>query len=207
MDERAFVERVGRVRAIAIIRASSKRRARIAMEAAVDGGFQIVEFTLNTPGAIELVRLFSRRRGLTVGAGTVLHARDAAAAVDAGASFLVSPVLDEAVLRRAGRLGVPLIPGTHTPTEMWRAHDAGCPIVKLFPSPGPAYLRYCLGPMPFLRIVPTSGVDPRNARAHLDAGAFAVGLGGALFAERDVAAEDAGAIRRRARSILRAIAR
>lgn len=206
MDEGAFVDLVGRRRAIAILRTTTPELAFVAMDAAVSGGCSVIEFTLNTPGALELIRSFRKRAGIVVGAGTVLTRNDVVASVSAGAEFLVSPVFDPVLLQEAQRLHVPLIPGTHTPTEMWRALQAGCPVVKLFPAPGPDYVRYCLGPMPDLRIVPTSGVDEKTAAAFLQAGAFALGLGSALFPADAVLRKDAKAITRRARSLLRIVA-
>ncbi len=194
-------------RASAILRTSCAEAARPAMEAAVRGGFRIVEFTLTTPGALELIEEFAGRDGLVVGAGTVLSVEQAKAAVDRGASFLVSPVVDEKVIEAAGALGVAVIPGTHTPTEMLRAHRAGAPLQKLFPAPGigAAYVKACLGPMPFLRIVPTAGVDQSNAAAYLAAGAFAVGFVAPLFDPQEIAAGRFAGIQERARSLLQAV--
>ena len=153
-------------------------------------GRTVVEFTLNTPGASERIAEFSGRDGIVVGAGTVLTVDDARDAVRQGARFLVSPVVDPAVIEEAATLGVAVMPGTHTPTEMLRAHRAGAQLQKLFPAPGggPGYVRACLGPLPFLRIVPTSGVDERNAADYLDAGAFAVGFVAPLFDAADMEA-------------------
>jgi 2-dehydro-3-deoxyphosphogluconate aldolase/(4S)-4-hydroxy-2-oxoglutarate aldolase len=105
-------------------------------------------------------------------------------------------------------LGVALIPGVHTPTEMMRAHDDGAPLLKLFPAPagGPAYLRSVLGPLPFLKIVPTNGVDASNIAEWFSAGAWAVGLVGPLFLAEDLAAGNWGAIEARA-ARMRAIAK
>lgn len=187
-------------RCVAIVRAASAEAAGEAMEAAVRGGVRIVEFTMNTPGAVDLVADFARRPGLVAGAGTVLDRAQARAAVAAGARFLVSPVLDEEVLHEADALGVPLLPGCSTPTEMWRAHRMGCAVQKLFPAPagGPAFVRSLLGPMPFLQLVPTSGVDETNVRPYLDAGVLAVGLGGGLFLADDLAGHRWDAIEARA---------
>jgi Entner-Doudoroff aldolase len=176
------------------------------MEAAVRGGFRIVEFTLTIPGALDLVEEFARRRDLVVGAGTVLTADEARAAVGRGARFLVSPVVDPDVIAAGLRAGVAFIPGCQTPTEMLAAHRAGAPLQKLFPAPGtgPAYIRACLGPLPFLKIVPTNGVDAQNARAWLEAGAFAVGFTHALFDVGDLAAGRFDRIEERARALLAA---
>ena len=153
-----FLEVLADARASAILRTGIEGAARPAMEAAVRAGFRVIEFTLTTPGALELIVEFSARDDLAVGAGTVLTVEEARAAVEAGARFLVSPVVDEAVIDEAARLGVAAMPGTHTPTEMLRAHRAGAQLQKLFPAPtpGPAFVKSILGPMPFLRIVPTN---------------------------------------------------
>jgi len=177
------------------------------MEAAIRGGFRIVEFTLTIPGALDLVEEFSRRHDLVVGAGTVLTAHEAHTAVKRGARFLVSPVIDREVIAAGLSLGVAVVPGCHTPTEMLAAHRAGAPLQKLFPAPGigPAYVRACLGPLPFLRIVPTHGVDAANARAWLDAGAHAVGFTQSLFDAADIQAGRFDRIEERARALLAAV--
>lgn len=175
-----------------------------AMEAAVRGGFRIVEFTLNTPGALDRIAEFSSRAELVVGAGTVLSADEARAAVRHGARFLVSPVVDEDVIEEGRSLGVSVLAGCHTPTEMLRAHRAGVLVVKLFPAPsaGPDFVRACLGPLPFLRVVPTSGVTGENARAWLDAGCFAVGFVNSLFDAEDLRAGRFERVENRARQFL-----
>ncbi len=207
MRPEEFVSFLHAHKASAILRTSIGQAAKPAMDAALRGGFKVIEFTLTTPTALELIGEFSKRQGIVVGAGTVLSADDAHAAVDAGAAFLVSPVIDEAVIEAARSLGVAMMPGTHTPTEMLRAHRAGASLQKLFPAPGigPAYIKACLGPMPFLRIVPTSGVDGSNAAAYLQAGAFAVGFVTSLFDPDDLAAGRFDTIEQRARSLLAAL--
>lgn len=195
-------------RASAILRTDLPDAVVPAMEAAIRAGFRICEFTLTIPDVFEHVAAFSKRDGIVVGAGTVLTVDDARRAVEAGARFLVSPVVDEEVIEEAARLGVAMMPGTHTPTEMLRAHRAGAALQKLFPAPGigPAYVKACLGPMPFLRIVPTSGVDACNAAAYLAAGAFAIGFVAPLFDAADIAAGRFDRIEQRGRDLLAACA-
>ena len=194
-------------RASAILRTPIADAAKPAMEAAVRGGFEVIEFTLTTPGALELIGEFAGRPGIVVGAGTVLTTEDADRAVEAGARFLVSPVVDELVIDAAKSLGVAVMPGTHTPTEMLRAYRAGAQLQKLFPAPGigAPYVKACMGPMPFLRIVPTSGVDDSNAAEYLAAGAFAVGFVAPLFDPDDVAAGRFARIEQSARTPLNAV--
>lgn len=189
MKPEAFVERLGQEKASAILRTDSQEKAALAMEAAIRGGFSIVEFTLTIPGVYELVQDFSKREGLVVGTGTVMDADDVRKSVDAGARFVVAPVVDELVIEAATDLGVASMPGTHTPTEMLRAHRTGAQLCKLFPAPagGPAWVKSVLGPMPYLKIVPTNGADEHNAADWIRAGCFATGFVAPLFVPDDIA--------------------
>ncbi len=207
MTADATVEKIGRAKASAILRTDNQEKAAQAMEAAIRGGFSIIEFTLTIPGVFDLVQDFSRREGLVVGTGTVMNKGQAQQSVDAGARFLVSPVVDEAVISAANELGVACMPGTHTPTEMLRARRAGAQLCKLFPCPygGPDWVRSVLAPMPDLKIVPTNGVDQYNAGEWIAAGAFAVGYVAPLFAPADIAAGRWDAIEERARRCLAAV--
>ncbi len=201
------VEKIGRAKASAILRTNDQEKAAQAMEAAIRGGFSIIEFTLTIPGVFDLVQDFSRREGLVVGTGTVMDVAQAQQSVDAGACFVVSPVVDETVIAAANELGVASMPGTHTPTEMLRAQRAGAQLCKLFPCPhgGPDWVRSVLAPMPDLKIVPTNGVDQHNAGEWIAAGAFAVGFVAPLFAPADIAAGRWDVIEDRARQCLAAV--
>jgi len=204
VDVPAFVELLGRDRASAILRANDAEVGRRALDAAIAGGFRVVEVTLTTPRALELIAEAASRPGVVAGAGTVLTVEEAEAAVAHGARFLVSPVTDEVVIRRATELGVASIPGGHTPTELLAAHRAGAPLVKLFPAPagGPAWLRSLLAPLPFLKVVPTNGVDMDNAADWLAAGAWALGFVASLFQAEDMRLGRFDRIEARAREIL-----
>jgi Entner-Doudoroff aldolase len=183
MNIEQFVGLLGQEKASAILRTHDQQKAALAMEAAIRGGFKIIEFTLTIPGVFELIRDFSKRGDVVVGAGTVLNTDEAERAVEAGARFLVSPVVDEAVICSANEMGVASFPGTHTATEMMQAHQFGATFCKLFPAPngGPDYVKAILGPLPFLKIVPTNGADQFNAGDWIAAGAFAVGFVAPLF--------------------------
>ncbi|MEE9167258.1 MAG: bifunctional 4-hydroxy-2-oxoglutarate aldolase/2-dehydro-3-deoxy-phosphogluconate aldolase [Candidatus Neomarinimicrobiota bacterium] len=189
----------------AIIRSDDKEVAAQAMEAAIAGGFRIVEFTLTTPGALELISIFSARGdGTVVGAGTVMTPQDAENSVKSGARFLVSPVCDPRVIGRAQELDVVTIPGTFTATEMATAHGLGADLVKLFPAPAnlSEYIRFLLGPMPYLKIFPTSGVNINNMMDVLQAGAAGVGFVRSLFLPEDLASRNFTAIEERATAIV-----
>ena len=207
MEPDRFVAALRQQRATAILRTKDSDIAREAMNAAVRGGFRIIEFTLTIPRVCELISEFSRREDLIVGAGTVLTTDEARETVAAGAKFLVSPVWDEPVLREAQRLGVAFMPGCATPSEMWHAHRAGAALVKLFPGPaqGPNWVKQTLGPLPMLRIVPTNGVNLENGPEYLRQGAFAVGFTASLFEPEDLAERRFERIEERARAMVRAV--
>ncbi|RMH03062.1 MAG: hypothetical protein D6702_07165 [Planctomycetota bacterium] len=203
------LELFARERCSAILRTRHGGSVRPAMAAAAAGGFRIVEFTLNTPGALDQIAEFSRRPGLLVGAGTVLDLEQAEQAVAAGAEFLVSPVADPDLIAWCRERDLLCVPGAFTPAEMLAAHRAGARILKLFPAPagGPEWVRAVLGPLPFLRIFPTSGVDEENAADFLRAGAFGVGFVNVLFRPDDLAAGRFDAVQARAARLVAAVRR
>ena len=194
-------------RCSAILRTADAAAARPALDAAARGGFRILEVTLTTPDALEHIASLREQKDLVVGAGTVLTLDDAAAAADAGAQFLVSPVIDPQVITFARQRDLVSVSGTMTPTEMLAAHRAGADMVKLFPGPslGPQFVHAVRGPMPFLRVFPTHGVSEQNCRAWLDAGSFGVGFVGSLFDPQDLRRGDFDAIEARARRMTAAV--
>src|SRR2546427_769011 len=192
---------------IAVVRAPEAVRLRAVARALAAGGVGAVEVTLTTPGAIDTIADLAADDGLTgcvVGAGTVLDASAARAVMDAGARFVVSPTLDEAVLRACRKREIPCMPGAFTPTEILRAWRAGASLVKLFPasSLGPDFIRDVLAPLPFLRLVPSGGVSLDNAGEWIRAGAAAVSVGTALFRAALLGHEDAAELTARARLLV-----
>ncbi len=206
MKAEILLDRMWQERAVAIIRTGDHDVARDAMSAAIEGGFRLVEFTLHCPRPFELIESFARQDGIVVGAGTVMQPDDARRSIEAGASFIVSPILDEDVVGAAIEHGAVAMPGVRTPTEMVRAHRMGATLQKLFPAPanGPAYIRAALGPLPFLRLVPTSGVTPENVVQYIAAGAYAVGFVAPLFPPEVLADHDYIEVERLAREALAA---
>lgn len=187
-------------RCSAILRTTIADAVRPALDAAIEGGFRVVEITLNTPGCFDHIAALCKQPELVVGAGTVLSVEHAKRARAAGAQFLVSPVIDTQVIAFARQHDLLSIPGTFTPSEMMTAHKSGADLVKLFPGPanGAAYVRACLGPMPFLKIFPTSGVDLDNVEDWLAAGSYGVGFVNTLFNPEDLAHGRFTTIRERA---------
>lgn len=174
-----------------------------------EAGVPLLEVTLDTPGALRAIERFARA-GRSIGAGTVRSPDDVSRGVDAGARFVVSPGIIPEVIERAVRLGVDVVPGALTPTEILRAHSLGAAAVKLFPagSVGPPYVRAVRGPIPDIPLVPTGGIGLEEVGAYLDAGASCVGLGSSLVGSAPPAGEgDLGRIADRARAAVAATAR
>jgi 2-dehydro-3-deoxyphosphogluconate aldolase/(4S)-4-hydroxy-2-oxoglutarate aldolase len=141
----------------------------------------VVEVTMDAADAIHNIQRL-RALGVTVGAGTVLTKDEAHAAIEAGATFLVAPLLDESLVSWVANEGVPMLAGAITPTEISRAWNAGAAAVKIFPASvaGPALIRELRGPLGHIPLMPTGGIDASNAPQFLEAGAVAVGVGGWL---------------------------
>lgn len=139
-------------------------------DALAAGGIPCAEITLRTPAALDAIRAIAGRSDFAVGAGTVTTVAQVDAAVDAGATYLVSPGFDDAVAERAAARGVPLVPGIATATEIQRAVAAGLDHLKVFPAAavgGPAALRAFAGPFPDVRFLPSGGVSAANAGEYL----------------------------------------
>ena len=191
---KAILKRIGELGCVLVVRCETEDEAVNGIRAVVEGGIRAVEVTFTVPGAPSVIRRVKHDLGDSVllGAGTVLTPEQAEDAVDAGATYLIAPNTDEKVIGAAKRLGVPMLPGALTPTEVLRAWDMGADAVKIFPANvgGPAYIRSLRAPFPNIPLMPTGGVDERNVGEFLKAGAFAVGAGGALFDQKRLQAKD-----------------
>ncbi|WP_222722265.1 bifunctional 4-hydroxy-2-oxoglutarate aldolase/2-dehydro-3-deoxy-phosphogluconate aldolase [Actinomadura alba] len=173
-------------RILAIVRGNDPAAALRSIEVLVDEGITLMEVSLSGADALRVIRkaAASLGAGVHLGAGTVLTAEDAAAAQDAGATFIVTPGLGAGV-GAAVRLGLPVLAGALTPSEVIAAVAQGVDAVKLFPasSGGVPYLRALRGPFPTVPFVPVGGVDLDSVEAYLDAGALAVGVGSPLLGD------------------------
>ena len=167
---------LGDLRVIPVVVLESPGAAEPLAAALTAGGLPCAEVTLRTPAALEALRAMSRVPGMLVGAGSVVTPGQVDAAVDAGARFVVSPGLSEAVLARCRARDVPALPGVATAGEIMRALEAGVDLVKLFPAGqlgGPAGVRSLAAPFPGVRFVPTGGVGPANLADYLALGPVA----------------------------------
>jgi 2-dehydro-3-deoxyphosphogluconate aldolase/(4S)-4-hydroxy-2-oxoglutarate aldolase len=191
---------------VAILRARTADGFAAVADVLVEAGITALEVTLTSRGAIDALAGLRRQLPGTVavGAGTVLTADEAKASIDAGAEFLVSPVLDTGLVAASS---VPFYPGTLTPTEIHAAMRAGAPVVKVFPAGGlgPGYLRDIRGPLPGARVMPTGGIKIEDVADWLTAGAVAVGLGSPLIGDA-AAGGDLKKLAARARQAVSAVA-
>ena len=203
------LERVVRTGVMAVLRLESIAPLREIAAALLAGGVSAVEITMTTADALEGVRVLAREfPAAVVGVGTVLDVAACRAAADAGARYMVSPHFDEDVVAATRELGCASFPGAFTPTEILRAWRGGADVVKVFPSAGvgPAYLRDVLAPLPFLKLMPTGGVDAKNAGDWVRAGAACVGAGTLLVPKQAVAGGDWATITANARGLVEGVA-
>jgi 2-dehydro-3-deoxyphosphogluconate aldolase / (4S)-4-hydroxy-2-oxoglutarate aldolase len=188
------VESIRTLGVIAVVRLDDAAQLGPVVDALAAGDVRVIELTMTTPGALELLTRLSATRSerLILGAGSVLDAETARLAILAGARFIVAPAFSAPVVAMCHRYDVVAMPGAYTPTEILTATAAGADLVKLFPASalGPGYLKEVRGPLPHARLVPTGGVTVDNAGAFIEAGAVAVGVGGALVARDAVARGD-----------------
>jgi 2-dehydro-3-deoxyphosphogluconate aldolase/(4S)-4-hydroxy-2-oxoglutarate aldolase len=175
--------RIRGVGLVPIVRTAAADEAWCAVEGVASSGAGIIEITMNTPDAARIIERIVRQYGseLLVGAGTVVDQETCAAAVGAGAEFIVTPAFDRRLIEAVGRAGKACIPGALTPTEVQAAWQAGADIVKVFPCMpvgGPAYIRALKGPFPQIPLLPTGGVTLAAIPEFIRAGVAAVGVAG-----------------------------
>lgn len=193
------------LRAFAVIRTATADQAVAAGAACVRGGIRLLEITLTVEGALDAVSRLAAESGAIVGVGSVTAPAQVRTAAEAGASFVVSPHFDPDIVAETKSRGLLSSMGGVTPTEAMACHRGGVDVVKIFPASsfgGPAHVKALLEPLPFLRLMPTGGVDLQNIRAYLDAGAAGFGLGGSLIDRKAVAAGDWDRIEATARQVV-----
>lgn len=174
---------------VAILRLDDLSHAVELSRALLAGGIVVQEFTLTNPQALDavaqvLAEVEEFRSGrAAVGVGSVRSLAEAQSAMAAGAQFLVTPTVQLDVIRAAVDAQVPIMPGAFTPTEIATAWNAGAAAVKVFPARqlGPEFIKDVLAPMPYLKLMPTGGINYDNMEAYFRHGAVAVGIGNQLL--------------------------
>jgi 2-dehydro-3-deoxyphosphogluconate aldolase/(4S)-4-hydroxy-2-oxoglutarate aldolase len=170
-------------KAAVVMRGSDPRKVHETAHALARGGFACIEVTMTVPGAVDLIRqLTTELPNAMIGAGTVTTAHDALTCIEAGAQFVVSPVVATDIIRPCREAGVVCIPAGMTPTEIYTAWLAGGTVVKIFPAApigGTAFVRALRGPFPDIPLWVSGGVKASEAQAYFEAGAQLVGLNAA----------------------------
>jgi 2-dehydro-3-deoxyphosphogluconate aldolase / (4S)-4-hydroxy-2-oxoglutarate aldolase len=191
---------------IAIMRAQNSDQLIAAADAIQRGGVRVIEVTMTTPGALEVIAEAKRRYGTEVlfGAGTVLDPETARSAILAGADYIVAPTLNFKTIALCKRYSIPIIPGCYSPTEMLTAWEAGADMIKLFPASlgGPDLVKSILAPLPQLQIVPVGGVTLSNTAEFIEKGAAALGVGNNLINQKLIDAGDLNELARRASAFI-----
>lgn len=210
-DTRAeLTARIESARIVAILRAGSDAGLVAGCRAMVAGGVRVAEVPLTVPNALGVISGIARGLGerVLIGAGSVLDGDGVKRAVDAGARFIVSPVVKSEVIETSHELGAACLPGALTPTEVQSAWELGADIVKVFPAHrvgGPGYIRELLAPLPHLKLMPTGGVRLETAREWLDAGAVCLGVGTSIVRPDLIGAGDWDGLTAHARAFVKAI--
>lgn len=183
----AFIEKE---KAVAVIRLPDASLFEPVAEALYEGGVKVLEITMTVPDALSLIRKAVKQApsDMLIGVGSVLDKEMARKSIDAGASFVVSPILKEEVIQAAHDSDRAVMPGAFTPTEAQTAWEWGADVVKIFPADvvGMNFFKGVKAPMPHLKLMPTGGVSLDNANDWIRAGACAVGLGSALVDKESV---------------------
>lgn len=185
-----ILDRIGAARLVPVVVLDDAASAAPLAEALTAGGLPVAEVTFRTPAAATVLRRLADRADLVVGAGTVLSAAHVDEAVEAGARFIVSPGLSAAVVRRCVDLGVPVLPGVATASEVMQALDLGLDTVKFFPAEangGLAAVKALAAAFPQVRFVPTGGITVDSAPTYLAHPAVAA-VGGSWMVAPDLLA-------------------
>ena len=170
---------------VAVIRLNDTSKIEYIIDALGGGGVKALEITMTTPNAMGIIKQLSSKINddFLIGVGTVLDGITAENAIQAGAQFVVSPILDEQIISTSHCFDKPVFPGAYTPTEIFHAWKMGADIVKVFPatSLGPQFFKDIHGPLPEIKLTPTGGVSLENAAEFIRKVAACIGVGTALL--------------------------
>src|SRR4030043_412299 len=203
-----LIETIERYQLMVAVRTKTPEKAYQAAVACIKGGIRLVEITFSVPGAVEVIRELNQKTDACIGAGTILSISDLKKALKAGARYIVSPHLDEKIVKFTKKEGAVSIPGACTPTEIYRAYKAGGDIIKLFPFVeigGLDFLKTIRGPMPFIKYMLSGGVTMDNISQYIAADASCILVGSSIITRELVMAEDWSSITELAGSFIQKI--
>ena len=211
MNKQEIIQKILHTGVVAIIRADNSEQLIDATRALLEGGINAVEVTMTTPNALQVIREARKTFGdkALMGVGTILDEATARLAIDAGAEFVITPVLKPEVIALCRRYGKPIFAGAYTPTEALTATELGADFVKIFPADGlgPAYIRAIRAPLPQLQIVPTGGVDVSTCGDFIKAGCVAVAAGSSLVSKEILKNKDWAKLKETAAAFVAAVAK
>lgn len=207
MTKATLLEELLASKIVAIIRLSSSQPIQELAKALHRGGVKAIEITMGTPNALEEINKLSQIEGVIPGVGSVIDAKIAQAAIEAGAQFVVTPISKPEVIQMAHQFDKPILSGAMTPSEILQAYEWGADVVKLFPAAnfGLSYFKAVKAPMPHLPIMPTGGITLENASEWIASGAVCLGVGSTLVNKQLIADKDFESITAIAKAMIKAV--
>lgn len=209
MNREKILQEILKRKAIAVLRVKEEEKLQRVIEAIHFGGVSVAEITMTVPNAIQLIEQMNKKldKNIIIGVGSVLNSKTAEDAIEAGAKYVVSPILKKEIIDTAHKFDVPAMPGCFTPSEIQTAFEWGADIVKVFPADivGMEFFKAILAPMPHLNLMPTGGVSLTNAGEWLKAGACAVGIGSALLDKKAIQEGNYSKLTENAKLIMKSI--
>ncbi|MEO1286293.1 MAG: bifunctional 4-hydroxy-2-oxoglutarate aldolase/2-dehydro-3-deoxy-phosphogluconate aldolase [Chloroflexota bacterium] len=203
------IEKIAQSKIIAVIRLDDLTHAIPLSKALLEGGINILEFTLTNEKAPQAIASVRDALGdsVFVGAGSVVTTEQVIEVAQHGGEFVISPITKHDVIDTCHEYQLPTMPGAYTPSEVQSAWERDVAAVKVFParSLGASYIKDVLAPLPHLRLIPTGGIGVKNIADFINAGVFAVGIGGALCNPETIARQDWTAISNSAEALREAI--
>lgn len=196
MTKEEIIAALKATKIVAIIRLAASKYVLDTAIALQKGGVSAIEVTMGTPNALEEISKLAQQEGILPGVGSVVDAKTAELAIQAGAQYIVTPASKKEVIEVAHAFGKPVLSGALTPKEILQAYEWGADIVKLFPAAtfGLPYFKAVKAPMPYIPIMPTGGVTIENAAEWIQNGAVCLGVGSTLVNKQLINSQDFAAI-------------
>ncbi|KUG25764.1 4-hydroxy-2-oxoglutarate aldolase [hydrocarbon metagenome] len=185
MNKKKILDEIFKRKIIAVIRLDDNDKLINVIKAIYKGGVSVIEITMTVPDAIKMVKKITNQldEDIILGVGSVGDSKTAERAIQVGAQFVVSPFFKKEIIKTAHKYDTAVMSGAFTPTEIQKAYESGADVIKIFPADvvGMKFFKAVLAPMPYLKLMPTGGVNLDNAGEWIRTGACAVGVGSALL--------------------------